>query len=94
MIETVHGTEPHDGDIVGGSVQVQYDRHGGDIGLGITLNRAALEHYLHENPELATGTPAYPDNGLVFFVRLERPGTNRLVRLLRKARDVTFGADE
>ena len=95
MIEHVYGIEPSSNDMVGGCVAVQYDRTGADMGVGITLNRAALEKYLREYPEPSgLGTPANPDEGLVFFVRLERPQVNRLVRLLRKGRDLTFGRDE
>lgn len=99
MIEEVNGYNPHQGlgvdEMVAGAVLVQYDKNEPDIAIGITLNRASLEKYLLDNPEPeGIGTPANPDNGLSFYVRLQRPQTNRLVRLIRKARDTTFGRDE
>lgn len=94
MIENVYGIEPHgtddDPSPVGGTVAVQYDSNGNDVGIGITLNRVGLEKYLADNPFY--GQPDEPP--LVLFVRMERSATNRLIRLLRKARDAAFGRDE
>lgn len=98
MIEEIYGCEPHgtseNPSPVGGTVLVQYEKDCGDVGIGITLNRAGLERWLKDNPEPeGLGNAAHPDNGLSFYVRLERPAVNRLVRLMRKARDITFGPD-
>ena len=98
MIESVWGIEPYgtsdQPSPVGGCVQVQYDNPGSDVGVGLTLNRQGLEQYLKDNPEPANlGSIGNPDNGLVFFARLERSQINRLITLLRRARDKTFGAD-
>jgi hypothetical protein len=93
MIEVIYGNEPFES---GGpsTVAVQYDRTGGDIGLGVTMNRKWLETYLRDNPGPDGMSQETPDNGVTFFVRMERGSANRLVRLLRKARDITFGKDE
>lgn len=45
--------------------------------------------------QILTSTIAVaPLNATSYWGRLDRPGINRLIRLLRKARDASFGRDE
>lgn len=63
---------------VGNFLQVGWDRNAGHVQAGV------LQGGDHDESKK-------PGRGL--YVQLDRPGINRLIRLLRKARDAAYGAD-
>jgi hypothetical protein len=93
--ETI-GTENYPGDHVN-PIQVSWVGNGGFVGIGVedptSLFDWRMVRKLLPDPNVIPDSDGeQPMKG--FWAQLNREDVNRLIRVLRKARDQTFGHDE